>query len=96
MNRNNIIVKDVEISYKKINEEDYICLTDIAKFKDPNHSGHIINNWLRNHSTIEYLGLWESMYNNSFKPTEFGRFKIDAGLNSFTLSPQEWVEKQMQ
>ncbi len=48
---------------------------------------------MRNRVTIEYLRLWETMYNNSFNPTEFGRFKIGAGFNSFTLSPQAWVEK---
>lgn len=56
--KENLIVKGIEVSYKRINEEDYICLTDIAKAKNPNHSGQVINNWLRNNSTLDYLGLW--------------------------------------
>ena len=89
----NLIVKGVNISYKRINEEDYICLTDIAKAKNPKHSGVVIMHWLRNQSTIKYLGLWEKLNNENFKVTEFGNFKIDCGDNSFVLTPQEWIEK---
>jgi len=59
--KENLIVKGIEVSYKKINEEDYICLTDIAKVKNPKHSGIVIMHWLRNQSTIKYLGLWEEL-----------------------------------
>ena len=92
-NKNNIVVKGIEVSYKRINEEDYICLTDIAKAKNPNNANIVIGNWMRNRMTVEYLGLWESLNNQCFKPIEFDRFKNKVGLNSFTLFPQEWIEK---
>ena len=59
------------------------------KSEDPSFT---INHWMRTRMTIEYLGLWESLYNPNFKPTEFGRFRSEAGLNSFTLSPSKWIE----
>ena len=92
-NKSNIVVKGIEVSYKRINEEDYICLTDIAKAKNPNNANIVIGNWMRNRRTVEYLGLWESLNNQYFKPIEFDRFKNKVGLNSFTLFPQEWIEK---
>ena len=71
--------------------EDYISLTDIAKYRNPDDPSGVIANWLRNRNTIEYLGLWEKMNNPNFNPLEFEGFKNDAGLNSFTLSPQKWI-----
>ena len=93
MEKDNIVVKGIGVSYKRINEEDYICLTDIAKVKNPDNSNKIIENWMRNRMTIEYLGLWEILNNKNFKPLEFEGFRMDAGLNSFTISPKEWIEK---
>jgi hypothetical protein len=86
-----IKVQDTEVTVVLINNVDYISLTDIAKFKttEPNA---IISNWMRNRNTIEYLGIWESLYNPSFKPLEFEGFRKEAGLNAFTLSPQRWIE----
>ena len=86
-----ITVKDINITILKINNADYISLTDIAKYKsdDPNAT---IANWLRNRNTIEFLGLWESLFNQDFKPLEFEGFKKEAGLNAFTLSPRKWIE----
>lgn len=70
-------------------EQDYISLTDMIKnFGDES----ILYNWLRNRNTIEFLGIWEQLYNPSFKPLEFDRFRSQAGLNSFTLSPKKWIE----
>ena len=69
----------------KIGGEDFVCLTDMAKLKSEDPS-FTINHWIRNRMTIEYLGLWEELYNPNFKPTEFGRFREESGLNSFTLS----------
>ena len=86
-------MKGIEVNYKKINDEDYICLTDIAKVKNPKHSGIVIIHWLRNQNTIKYLGLWEELNNENFKVTEFGNFKIECGDNYFILTPQEWIEK---
>lgn len=71
--------------------EDYISLTDIAKYRNPDDAAGVIANWLRNRNTIEYLGLWEQMNNPNFNPLEFEEFRNNAGLNSFTLSPQKWI-----
>lgn len=70
----------------------YICLTDIAKFKNPQSAFQVINNWMRTRSTIEYLGLWEQFNNPNFKPLDFERFKMESGSNAFTLSPQQWIK----
>lgn len=71
-------------------EDDYISLTDIAKYKsdEPND---VIRNWLRTRDTIEFLELWEKMNNPNFKPVEFEGFRNEAGKNSFVLSPQKWI-----
>lgn len=73
-------------------QQDYISLTDIAKQKNPNAPADIIKNWLRSRSTIEYLGLWESLNNSEFKLVEFDQFKNESGSNSFVLSPKKWIE----
>ncbi len=89
-----IDIKDTIISIAKINEEDYICLTDMAKAKEgENRAADIIKNWIRTRTTIEFLGTWESMYNTKFKVAEFDHFKSEAGLPTFVLSPKQWVEK---
>jgi hypothetical protein len=91
MNMRKINVKSTEVTIIQIDNIDYISLTDIAKFKttDPNT---VIGNWIRNRNTIEFLGIWESLYNLDFKPLEFEGFRKEAGLNAFTLSPQKWIE----
>ena len=73
-------------------QNDYISLTDIARYKS-DEPFIVINNWLRSKDNIQFLGLWESMNNPDFKPIEFDRFKNEAGSNAFTLSPQKWIEK---
>lgn len=83
-----LLVKNKEISLAK---DDYISLTDIAKFKDNKEANEIIRNWLRNRNTIEFLGLWEQLNNEDFKPIEFDGFRKKAGLNSFTMSPSKWI-----
>lgn len=91
---NKLVVQDIEISLTTIDKEDYICLTDMADFKDGDSKPDVvIQNWLRNRDTIEYLGLWETLYNKNFKPLEFEGFRQNAGLNRFTLSPKQWIEK---
>lgn len=85
-----IKVKESEVTILSINDNDYISLTDIAKHKSDD-SFLVINHWMRNRNTIEYLGMWETIFNPNFKPTEFDRFKMEAGLNAFTLSPQKWT-----
>jgi len=86
-----ITVEKTIILVIQINEEDFISLTDIAKFKSDEPNA-VIGNWMRNRNTIEYLGIWEILYNQDFKPLEFEGFRRQAGLNSFVLSPQKWIE----
>lgn len=73
-------------------QNDYISLTDIARYKSDEPSD-VIKNWMRRKDTIEFLGLWESLNNMNFNSVEFDRIKSEAGYNSFTLSPKKWVEK---
>ena len=91
--KSTIHAKDVEISIvTSINNEDYISLTDIAKYKNPEFPADVIKNWLRVRRTIEFLGLWEQLHNQNFKLVEFDQFKIESGSNSFVLSPQKWIK----
>lgn len=85
-----ITVQNTNVTVISVNEYDYISLTDIAKHKSEDPTA-VIGNWMRNRNTIEYLGVWESLYNPQFNPLEFEGFKRDAGLNAFTLSPQKWI-----
>ncbi|WP_341903741.1 KilA-N domain-containing protein [Fluviicola taffensis] len=87
-----IEVQGTPIAIYKGDSEDYISLTDIARYKDTANTDDIIKNWLRNRNTIELLGFWEQMYNPNFKPVEFDGFKKQAGLNSFVLTPKRWIE----
>lgn len=87
-----IEVKGTEITIHKGEVDDYLSLTDIARYKDPSNMDTIIQNWLRNRNTIELLGFWEQMYNPNFKPLEFEGFRKQAGLNSFVLTPKRWIE----
>lgn len=73
------------------NDHDYISLTDIARYKDKERTDYIIQNWMRNRDTIEFLGIWEQVNNPNFKPIEFDGFKKEAGLNSFSLTPKRWI-----
>jgi len=88
-----IKVLNKDISIYTQNEDDYICITDIAKYKNPSRTDDLIRNWLRNRNTIEFLGIWEHLNNPNFKPVEFDGFRKQAGLNSFTLTPKQWIEK---
>jgi len=81
-----IFVKDNEITVISIEGKDYISLTDIAKAKNPADANGVISNWLRNRNTIEYLGIWECLYNPNFKPLEFEGFLNEAGSNTFTIN----------
>lgn len=85
-----INVKQTTVSIVQFLDADYISLTDIAKYKSDEPSS-VIAHWMRNRNTIEFLGIWETLYNPEFKPTEFEGFKKEAGLNAFTLSPMKWT-----
>ncbi|MBI2267871.1 MAG: KilA-N domain-containing protein [Candidatus Blackburnbacteria bacterium] len=86
-----IQVKGIEIVTFKKNENDYISLTDIARYKDKDRSDYILQNWMRTRSAIEYLGLWEKLYNPNFNSIEFDGFRKQSGLNSFVLTPKKWI-----
>ena len=85
-----IVVDNTSITVLRFKESDFISLTDIAKRKTDEPSA-VIGNWIRNRNTIEYLGIWETLYNPDFKLLEFEGFRKEAGLNAFTLSPLKWV-----
>ena len=89
-----IRVQDTAISIASFNEDDFICITDMAKAKEGDgRAADIIKNWIRSRTTLEFLGTWEQMHNENFKVVEFDHFKMQAGLPSFTLSTGQWVEK---
>jgi len=92
MKTRTISVKGSEITVSRKEREDYISLTDIARYKNPNEPIDIIKNWLRSRTTIEFVGLWEQLHNPAFKAVEFDRFMYEAGSNSFVLSPGKWIE----
>lgn len=71
-------------------KNDYISLTDIARYKNKEEPNVVVANWMRNYNTIEYLGIWEQLNNPEFKPLEFEGYLKEAGSNAFTLSPQKW------
>src|SRR6267154_3717867 len=73
-------------------QEDYISLTDIARYKDSERTDYLIQNWLRNRNTIEFLGVWERLNNPDFNPIEFDGIRKQAGLNSFILTAKRWIE----
>ena len=89
--KSTINANGVEILVASSNEAYYISLTDIAKKRNPEFPADVVKNWLRSRSTIEFLGLWEKIYNPDFKLVEFDQFKNAAGENSFVLTPQKWI-----
>jgi hypothetical protein len=95
MAKNNLIsVQGKQINFITMQDNDYICLTDIAKSKDgDSRAADIIKNWIRTRTTLEFIGTWEQLYNPDFKVVEFDHFKMQAGLPSFVLSPGQWMEK---
>ena len=86
-----INVLNNEVRLYSVKEEDYISLTDIARYKDSKRTDYIIQNWLRNRNTIEFLGIWEHLNNPDFNPIEFDGIKKQAGLNSFILTAKRWT-----
>lgn len=88
----NIEVKDTTVRTIKHEGEDFVCITDIARQKNSDDPNGVIANWMRNRNTIEFLGIWEQLFNPSFNPLEFEGFRKEAGLNAFTMSPSRWIE----
>ena len=87
-----IEVKGAAITVVSQTEQDFISLTDIARFKDSERTDYIIQNWMRNRNTIEFLGIWEQLNNPGFNPIEFDGIKKQAGLNSFILTAKRWID----
>jgi hypothetical protein len=87
-----ITVLSETVRVQRIAQEDFISLTDIAKFKNADAPADIIKNWLRSRSTIDLLGLWEKLNNPGFKLVEFDQLRFEAGENAFVLSPKKWIE----
>ncbi len=87
-----IIVRNQTIKTLTKDGVDYICITDIARQKNPAEPKDVVKNWLRSKNTLEYLGLWEQLNNPNFKGVEFDPLLKEAGSNAFTMSPTRWVE----
>ncbi len=87
-----IIVKGIPVVTFKLENEDYISLTDIARNKNAEEPKDVVKNWMRSRTTTEFLGLWEQLNNPNFKGVEFDSFLFEAGSNAFTLSPSKWIE----
>ena len=88
-----IAVQGATVTVLSQDQQDLICLTDIAKYKNPDHPDDVIRNWLRNRNTVEFLGVWERLNNAGFNPVEFDGIRMQTGLNSFVLTPKQWIEK---
>lgn len=87
-----IEIKGTSVTVVSGGTDDYISLTDIARYKNSDHTDDLIRNWLRNRNTLEFLGIWEQLNNPDFNPVEFDGIRMQAGLNSFTLTPKRWIE----
>lgn len=92
-NSQRIVVKNTNIVFFTQKNEDYISLTDIAKYKNLDHPRYVIQNWMKTKFTLEFLGIWEQIHNPDFKRVEFDTFKHEAGSNSFVLTPKKWLQK---
>lgn len=86
-------VKGIDVGiYTEDYRNEYISLTDIARFRNSDDPRFAIQNWMRNRNTIEFLGLWESLHNPNFNRVQFDTFRTEAGLNRFVMTPSKWVE----
>jgi hypothetical protein len=92
MSKKQLLVQQTIVTLTRVNNSDFISLTDIARVKNSSEPKDVVKNWLRSRSTIEFLGLWEKINNPLFKGVEFDSFRNEAGNNSFTLSPNKWIE----
>ncbi len=89
---NKITVKNIEINVTGIGDDDFISLTDIARFKNEEDPNAVIANWIRRVDSLQYLTIWERLNNENFKPTDFEGFRSKPGENAFTISPKKWIE----
>lgn len=91
-NKEILTVKGTDVTVIHHNKDEYISITDIARHKNPVEPKDVVKNWMRNRSTIEFLGLWEKIHNPLFKGVEFDPLLFEAGSNAFTMSPTKWIE----
>jgi hypothetical protein len=87
-----LIVKEIDIVFYEDGKQDFISLTDIARYRDSERSDYILQNWMRNRSTIDFIGLWEQFNNPLFNSIEFDGIKNISGSNSFSLTLQMLLE----
>ncbi len=93
INKEQISAKGFSIQvYTEDFKNDYISLTDIAKYKNTDDPRFVIQNWMRNRNTLEFIGLWEALNNPNFNRVQFDTFRNEAGLNRFTMTPSKWIE----
>jgi len=93
INKEQISAKGFSIQvYTEDFKNDYISLTDIAKYKNTDDPRFVIQNWMRNRNTLEFIGLWEALNNLNFNRVQFDTFRNEAGLNRFTMTPSKWIE----
>ena len=93
INKEQISAKGFSIQvYTEDFKNDYISLTDIAKYKNTDDPRFVIQNWMRNRNTLEFIGLWETLNNPNFNRVQFDTFRNEAGLNRFTMTPSKWIE----
>ncbi len=90
--KTSINVQGLAVTIISQSQDDFISITDIARHRDAERSDYILQNWLRNRSTIEFIGLWEQLHNPHFNSIEFDGIKNMAGANSFSLTPKRWIE----
>jgi len=88
-----LVANGQTVRMMKVDGEDYICLTDIARFKNPDFPADVVRNWMRSKMTVAFLGLWEQLHNPGFNMVEFDQFRNEAGTNAFVLPPQVWIER---
>lgn len=88
-----LVIKGVNINFFSQKDEDYISLTDIAKYKNSEAPADVVKNWIRSKNTIEFLGIWEKINNPNFKLVEFDQLWNSAGANAFVLSPSRWIKE---
>lgn len=89
-----IKVQGTSVAMFSLGQDDRLSLTDIARYKNPDHPDDVIRNWLRSRSTVEFLGVWERLNNPHFNPVEFDGIRMQTGLNTFVLTPKQWIEKR--
>ena len=88
-----IDVIDNKVGIMRVNEVDYISLTDLAKYQNSSEPSFTVKNWLRRINTIDYIGLWEEIHNQDFNLVEFDQIKTEYGKNSFAMSPTQWIKR---